>query len=1800
MFGVKFGFSPRRSQRRPVDPAGPARRAAGVLALLSLGAAVPARAQTPDTIVPIANRAEATFETATGLRTRVSDEEWIHLRLRPGLQLSATEPAWLCGGESHLFTHTLTNAGNGPDLITLEASYAEGTSGVLRIDADGDGLPGDADPEITGPIELGRGESVVVFLQVETEPVLEDVELEVGLTARSSVHAAARAGIVNRLSICGPPPILGLAQSADRSLVSFGDTVGFTFEIVNSGEDPSRSAVVADTLPASLFLLPGSVVRDTTVLAPGEGSFTADTLEDGRTLLQVPLDTIPGGGERTVRFRAIVVADTAVTSIVNVAHVRERDQVGESNPVEIDVEFPRVELVLRVLGRSIIYVGDEVTFELAYRNVSNIPVADARLTNILPPELSYLGAEPRPSRTSEDASAGGGAGGTVGTDSTGGTGGAGEVDIGSRDWVEWDLGTIEPGQQGRLLLHTRLDEVPAGGGNRLENYATLSAGAAGYRVTVTALTVPIAIGEQAHEDASLTLRKSAGRMEVGLGEAVPYALEVENSGAIPLNDVVIRGWLPDELDLVAGSVTGADSVRVEGSEALLHLPGPLMPGATHLVRYVAIATGAPGEPIANRARAEAEIGRVASDTATAWVRVRQGPSVSARTLIGKVWVDHDGNGRQDPGDEGLAGVDIWTADGQVVRTDPDGRFSLQDLEPGRYTLRIDMLGLEDRYEIAGEGRGREIREVRLDGWTMGRVEFRLVPRRVAIDYHAGPPAALLAASGVAETLAEKAADDAPGPVRAAAARTADDRAAERRRELVAGPGIEFTSPGDGSVLAASRTYIGVRGEPGRRVELLGEDGLIREGTIRPDGIFDFIAVDLEPGPNLFRVRSTNSWGNERWDSIAVHRSGSPAAFLIESSPRALRAEAPETEFVLVRVHDEWSVPVVNTPLVTVEAAGLTIEAEDADPSSAGLQLRPDSTGWLRIPIRAGGEVGPARLVLQADEAELELPLQVLAPVRPVIATFAGRLGFGGAEDGSFASITARGALDEITSITVSYDSRRGDEMAAFRRDYDPLSESLYPTLGDRSERRVLAGSGDAFSARIERGLDWIALGDVRTEGFAGAGELTTYDRSLSGVTSRLSTGPVVMHGFGSATRQRLEEIQLRGEGSSGPYLLGGEIRPGTDRLSIEIRARDNAARILSRNQLTRYSDYQIDYRTGEILLNRLLPATDAHGNPIFLVAIVERLGTDERHWVGGLRLEFDASEALKVSRADSVGISIFGIRDGAAAVAMALGTPGSDLMGGELHARLGASSFGAELLQASSDSTGLAGRVSLEWAPRQERGRVRGEWLSIGDGFSQRQNPRLRSGLEEIRIGGDLGIADGFKVHLDHDRQNFRAFDIERQSSRARVEHTRGEQSYSVEGGLIRESRGGGSTGNSLLTRVNATLSPALTLWAENRRLLKEPDEAPSAGLTGTDQIGAGLSIRILERLRLDGQYRRIDAEKPYTLSSFTANIDSWKGGRVWGGVERADGGRQESGLNLGWSQTLELPAGWSLSSQLERRFGLDDLALTDPLRALPFPQLERNRTTGGLGVQWRGTAGDRSFSARGEFNDGELNSGYRFESLGDLSIGRDAALLMRHDWLLNQRTTAKGTETDRRDHSLLGLAFRPTSSNTLNVLAKIEWRRTLRPETYSDPTLAGDNARLIGATDIAWTPLPETQAIFRYAIRGASYSNQAYGELEVRSTSHFFGSSVEQHLHRRFSGRLDSRLLRLGTTGGNRWSIAPTIVFDLSELEVETGYRFGNLKDIDFAGRGGLGFFASIGLRLTERSAASAVEFWRRQVAAQ
>lgn len=1738
----------------------------GLAALLAVAPVVRAQ-QSGGTVTPIENIARSKF-TMNGLldsaearvtvfRADTAGPDDPNAGLPDNLVLSFDAAKQLSGicTDRFVLAHRLSNNGNATLTVALTLSLPARWAAAVWRDVDGDGRLGTADALVTGNLTIPGKSSVLLLVVVE--PLSLNGVGEVRLTATAVGRPTVSAVVRDQISfVC--PLDLGLVKRVDRTLARSGDTLAYRMVVYNRGRASASALTVLDTLPTRLRYVSGSLTRDGVALTDAVDTDAGAVAAAARSVATVKIAALAAADSTVIGLAVVVDSAIVAGPAVNRAWLLSADSTIIDATATTDLRVPSVRLTKTVTSADTVQVGGEVRYRIAYEvPVESVPLDDAVITDTLPPELALVDASPNASVQ-------------------------GQV-------LTWRVGTLAAGARGEITLRARLDRLPAGS-RELVNRVTLRSLNAASASAVAAAVFAQGFG-------GLILSKTAGVLEARIGDAVPFTLQVTNGGTDPVRDVVLVDLLPPNTSLVRASVTGADSVRTERGRVTFVLRAPLAAQESRVIRFALVLTSAAGSGIVtNRAIATAAM-NLTSDTATAWVRVQRGAGVSARVIVGKVYIDRNDNGVQDADEPGVARARVWSADGEVVTTDQEGRYSFRDVRSGTTLLRLDTLSLGEGVTLSA-GVPERI-TVRTDGWITPRANFRLRPQS---ESRASAPAGMLAAFLIPASNAGGAASaDLSAPLREARVLGGEVDAA-----ILSGEALVFESPARNAIVATNRLLVRVRGLAGKTVKLFDGSREIRTGTLRPDGTEDFIAVDVTPGPHTFRAEFINDHGRAVSDSVRIHRSGDVATLMVVDSAPKVHIDAIRPTMVRVRALDEWGMPVATSPQVTLSATRAVIDASDADSSSVGQQYTVSEAGWLDLPVRALGEVGVGELRVTYGKTQRIVPLTVLPSLEPLFATAVGQVGVGASPD-AFGAVTVRGTVGKETAVTVSYDSRRGnDPNAFFARGYDPLDEGRYPTLGDGSDRRVSASGSQGLSAKLERGFSSLQWGDIASSSLGGDA-FGGYRRALTGLSGRLVRGALTYEGFGTMTKQGVSQRQLRGNGTSGPYVMGRDVRPGTDRVAIEVRARDNAARVLSREELARFVDYQIDYETGVVLLRRTLPSEDAFGNFVFLVTTAERAGDGTTRAVGGGRVGFDATRYVSLFRRDTTArltMGISGARDGGSQSAGALATRmiGTDvaLRVRSLEGRLNA------LRTTAGDSGATAFDGNLTWVAPNDKSRIQATWSQVTGGFSAAFDPRLSQAAREISFAAETQIRDSLRLKLSHQRQEFGGYGVTRNTTTLRGEEQWNGHTLSQELALAQDAQRADSatySSTSLFGKASIDVNARMQVWAEGNRVMG----SPAAGTSRPNQIGAGVRYVVLPGTSLEGTQRWVEGPgglNTYAVSSLNLRTTKLLGGDVWGGLERSasesDGdARAVHSAVLGWTQRWSLHGGWNANTSFERRVGLSRASLVDPVRALPFAQLEPNRWSSSGGLEWLPGEDRPRLSARGELFGGTERRGHRLVLSGDAALGNGKALLTLHDWSSDRMLFATGRGHTRRDRSLLGLAMRPTEGDEFNALMKLEWRRTALPLASGIADAGARDERVIASFDGVWTPNAKWEVDTRYATRWARTNPFEGGAEPLSSRAHYLGARADRTLPFRLRARLDARALvdRSGRT--NRWNLAPAGVVSLtSAIEFEAGYRFGDLRDRDFASNGGHGAYALLGVNLTESALRRGVAMWRARVA--
>jgi uncharacterized repeat protein (TIGR01451 family) len=207
----------------------------------------------------------------------------------------------------------------------------------------------------------------------------------------------------------------------------------------------------------------------------------------------------------------------------------------------------------------------------------------------------------------------------------------------------------------------------------------------------------------------LLLSKQGDRRLAEVGDTVLYTIGVRLLEGDPVAQITVRDRLPAGFTLVRGTVRmnnvpAADPLGGLGPVLGFNL-GALLPNGEAKVTYRArVGVGAMQGDGINRAQAHAcyrvagcldptsmqpLVGSVASNEAQHKVEVTGGVFTDYACVLGKVFVDCNGNFIQDTEELGIPGVRLYLESGQFMVTDSEGKYNRCGLTPRSHVLTVD-------------------------------------------------------------------------------------------------------------------------------------------------------------------------------------------------------------------------------------------------------------------------------------------------------------------------------------------------------------------------------------------------------------------------------------------------------------------------------------------------------------------------------------------------------------------------------------------------------------------------------------------------------------------------------------------------------------------------------------------------------------------------------------------------------------------------------------------------------------------------------------------------------------------------------------------------------------------------------------------------------------------------------------------------------------------------------------------------------------------------------------------------------
>jgi uncharacterized repeat protein (TIGR01451 family) len=611
----------------------------------------------------------------------------------------------------------------------------------------------------------------------------------------------------------------------------------------------------------------------------------------------------------------------------------------------------------------------------------------------------------------------------------------------------------------------------------------------------------------------------------------------------------------------------------------------------------------------------------------------------------------------------------------------------------------------------------------------------------------------------------------------------------RADEVAAGVALEVTAQVNSAYTVA--VEVGGQRVPDSKI---GERRLDHRNHI---ATFTFVGINLVPGPNRVRVTAIGPNGAQsRAVELVAYGRGPARRVEIVSDKLEVAAGGRDSTVLRVRALDQWGNPAADGSIAIQTSAGRLVRLEQAvaegdgdgkgngkgngegtNPNAA--VFNPNSVlttegqgegsteqvvalvgGEGRVLLVGGSAPGAAAVRATTGAVEARREVRITPEVRPSILVGLAELTVGAQqpelsdESDRVArrrlAFFYRGQVFGPNLLTLAYDSNRPLNRLG-RRDrlfqYDPL-ERAYPMFGDSSTRSDDAESNSKLYARLDRGRSYLLFGDFEAE--SAEGGLASYTRRLTGVKAHVenSRGDYV-----SVTGARPDTSFARDVFPGGTFtfarLSHPEVLPGSEVVTIEVRDRRNPEIIISREQLVRSIDYNLDATNGELFFLRPVSAFDFAFNLVQVVVTYEHRAAGGTSDVYTARA-FKSFEGLGLK----VGLSFVGQRQGEFGTFVVGGVDAVKSLprGGTARAEWATSrgrvAFGGNLFSTGSDERhdGQALRVEVEQPLKFRETTLRASFTRADENFLNPFGQTVTPGSRRLDLSAEMRVRRSSRV----------------------------------------------------------------------------------------------------------------------------------------------------------------------------------------------------------------------------------------------------------------------------------------------------------------------------------------------------------------------------------------------------------------------------------------------------------------------
>ena len=987
--------------------------------------------------------------------------------------------------------------------------------------------------------------------------------------------------------------------------------------------------------------------------------------------------------------------------------------------------------------------------------------------------------------------------------------------------------------------------------------------------------------------------------------------------------------------------------------------------------------------------------------------------------------------------------------------------------------------------------------------------------------------------------------------------------------------LDFIDLKDGDVLPMVQATVRVKGNAGSLFKLsvngkeVSEHSVGKKVTLQDRNLeaWEYFGVTLEPGDNELTITMLDPFGNQRGSRTLHVVAPDQLAHVVLDMPEDIVADGKTPVKVVVRLVDSKDVAVTARTALTLEVGNGQWQVDDLNAKERGVQAF-ISGGRAEYELLPPSQPGPDLVRVSSGVIQAEQKIAWLPELRPLVAAgvIEGAINFRHLNAGSLVPADTRDSFDQEISrlsygnadtttaaraalflkgkvkgdylLTLSYDSDKSEQTTLFR---DIQPDQYYPVYGDSAEKGFDAQSTGRLYVRVDKGRSYLLYGDFQTQSPSQQLSLSNYSRSLTGVKGHYESSKVDVSTFATKddSTQVIEEFPANG--TSGPFQLntsGGTIN--SEKIEILTRDRNQPSLILKSVLQTRFTDYEIEQVTGNILFSRPVPSLDANLNPISIRVTYELAQGGETFWIGGANAQLKLSDDLEV---------------GGVVVKDNNPKQPSRLVGLNMTGRLAEKTLlMGEIAQTrtAADGTGAAQRIELRHDGDNLQGR-----LFAGSSDTAFNNPSsvLNKGRQEAGGKGSYRLSDTTQVGAELVATKDRSTGAAHEGLLLKLEHALS-SSTKVEVG----------TRDTIDSSVTPGVTPlhVITLRGKlSTRLERLPDVSVSA------EVEQDTTDSSRKMAAVAGEYQLSGRGRLYARHEFLSSLTN---AYALNGAQRTN--TTVVGLDTDYTDNTHLFSEYRERGAIDGREAEAAVGLRNQWQLQPGLRvnlgLERVRSLAGAagrnsesyttGVDYTAKP-DWKGAGRLEYNKTDTSESWLNTLDGAWKLSQSWSLLAKQVYSV---TTNVGIGAGSRIQSRLlsGLAWRDLEKHKWDALGKYEHRR------QTDTTSGADFWQVMDIVSINLNYQPQHDWQFTGHYAGKILDDHSLG-LNSSSTTHLLSGRVMYDLSERWDGALLASVMHTqGASRGTRYGLGAELGYLMqANTWISLGYNFFGFDDPDQIG---------------------------------